>query len=178
MNIIMLVLSIIQLVITYMLAKLVADFLNKFRVGDKEIDNKRLASGDNAPLFRALDIYGNTIKLTDNNGGYTLLFFSNNSCGICKQTLPRLVNYLDTENLRIIVIVSKVTDRKDWEYNNLIVIESNDVFENYYISIVPNVVILSPEMVVLSSTPLSSPNDIDVIIEDKIKPINRLSNIV
>ncbi|MFD2169220.1 TlpA family protein disulfide reductase [Tumebacillus lipolyticus] len=138
------VFMIAQMVVIYFLAKLVAGFLNRFRLIQPEVEYLKIGIGQQAPMFREKDQHGNLIKLSDLQGRPTMLLFVRESCNVCKRVLPELsVLATSMKSLRIIVITGTDADGPSFELpGGIHLLRSDEIFENYYIRKVPEYVLV------------------------------------
>ncbi|MFC4768171.1 TlpA family protein disulfide reductase [Effusibacillus consociatus] len=143
-NILLWIFMIIQLGIIFLLSKLIANFLNRFRLSQGKIEQLKLNIGDRAPLFREWDQNKNLVKLAENNGKNTLLVFTSAGCNICKEVLPQLP-LLSTSfpSLRIIVVSRDLNvELIKTLPPEIHFIGSEEIMENYFIQKVPTVVVI------------------------------------
>ncbi len=82
----------------------------------KELENKmelikKLALGQTAPGFEAVDMKGDTIKLRDIRSQTTLLVFWASWCPHCSETLPLLKKYYDPRHTGRLQIVAVSIDK-------------------------------------------------------------------
>ncbi len=56
----------------------------------------KLSLGETAPIFETVDVTGDSIRLDDFHGGYTLIHFWASWCGPCRKDNPELVKLYET----------------------------------------------------------------------------------
>ncbi len=132
---------IVQSIIIFYLSKYVASFLNSFRLLGGNAVALELPIGEKAPLFRERDQHYKEIKLSDNNGKYTLLFFAGRDCMYCKMIIPKLHIILKYIGMRIIVISQQQLDINT-EIPDINFIVSEELFESYRVKVVPMIFLI------------------------------------
>ncbi|MGG4449943.1 redoxin domain-containing protein [Brevibacillus sp. HB1.4B] len=141
----------IQLVIILFFSKLLVDFLNRFRLSGKTIEDTSLIVGDRAPLFREKDQTGNLVKLADNFGKKSVLLFISETCETCKDLIPYLSDItLINPYLKIFVIVSNYSKQKEYNIPDQIsLIRSENIVKQYYIRTVPTMIMVDEKGYIL-----------------------------
>lgn len=144
------ILMIIQLIFMYLLMKTIGQFLYRFRLSANGIEEQKLQIGEPSPLFRAKNQNGEIVRLADHKESMTLLVFASNTCSLCHQVvehkLPSIVTPYDIR----VLIISKDLFLPENELNipNVHVIESQEIFENYFVEITPYIILVNSENII------------------------------
>ena len=91
----------------------------------KELENrmeliKKLAIGQPAPDFEAIDYNGNSIRLANVNAEKTLLVFWASWCPHCEDILPGLKKYYDPDNTSKLEIIGISIDENEAEWKKAV----------------------------------------------------------
>lgn len=145
-NIILWVVVIIQTLFIFLLTKSITHFLKNLRI--EKTNSNLLAAGKKAPLFKETDNEGNLVKLSDFNNSFTLLFFADDICNMCKETFILIKNKIPP-SIRVIVIADENPELENLSnlvtHKNMYLIRSNDLSVNYQIKEVPTLFLLDKE---------------------------------
>lgn len=136
----------------FYLARMVGDFLNRFRISDGKLDKVTLHPGQPAPVFRVQNQHGEIVKLADFAGKHTLLLFKNATCGTCREVLSHIHRLPSVHpDLRVFLIDGTVTGSEvpadlppGMHY-----IQSEEIFQSYYVDGVPQAFLLDPTGTIL-----------------------------
>lgn len=140
---------IVQTVVIVLLAKLVAQFIQRFRTAAGKLE-EGLNYGDRAPLFRAKDQRGEPVLLRESQGKPTLLFFGKQTCDTCHEIAPQLGQLQRKHGLRIIAITGQETAGTPLNIpDGIPLIRSDEIRENFKVSKMPTVVLVDSDGVVL-----------------------------
>ncbi|ARU60698.1 hypothetical protein CBW65_06070 [Tumebacillus avium] len=141
-NIALWVVVIVQCIIIYFLARMTAEFMNRFRITGQQIENATLKVGEKAPSFREQNQDGDMIRLAEPNTAYTLLMFVSGTCSICDAILPKLHELQKVYDLRTIT-VSKASLSFDKPLNPATHhVKSDELFQSYMVQAVPTVFLI------------------------------------
>ncbi|TRY23344.1 redoxin domain-containing protein [Brevibacillus sp. LEMMJ03] len=146
-NIALWVIVIVQLMIIYFFSKILIEFLNRFRLSGKRLEEATLAVGDKAPLFRERDQVGKVVNLSDNFGKKAVILFLSETCDSCKDIFSNLsIIQLKNPNQKIYVIVSNYSKGKQYDIPDQIsLIRSDNIVKQYLIKTVPTMVIVDEQ---------------------------------
>lgn len=139
--IVTLVLVLIQLLLIYMLARLIGQFLTKIKsVGG--ISLTELQIGEQVPLFREWSSHGRKVILRELfSHRKVLLLFINTTCHTCKSILPDLKKVVENWDIHIVVInTDKHSNDEEIQAmlpSDIEYIRSVDIMEAYGVTKVP-----------------------------------------
>lgn len=143
-HILLWVLAVIQLVLFFILVKLVVDFLNKFQSIDGSINMKALLVGDTAPDFTEKDQSGLSISISKpEHYSKTFLIFAKSTCSSCHIALEKIIE-ANVKQSRLIV-VSSTEFYKDASNNMPMVhfITSNAIINKYHVHQYPQIYVIN-----------------------------------
>jgi thioredoxin-related protein len=135
-----------MLFINFYLSKYVVNFLNRFRITGSHATKLDLSPGDTAPLFREKNQNKDEVKLVDNEGKDTILIFVKKDCSYCKEIISGLSLITKHIDNRIIIISREKIEYMLSDNKNIHFIISNEIFDNYFISSVPALIIVDPKL--------------------------------
>ncbi|MCY9582470.1 TlpA family protein disulfide reductase [Paenibacillus alvei] len=160
--IVTLLLVLIQLLLIFMLARFIGQFLTKIKsVGG--ISFTELQIGEQVPLFREWGSQGRKVILRELlSHRKVLLLFINTTCQTCKSILPDLERVVENWDIHIVVIN---TDKQsnDEEIQAMLpsgieYIRSVDIMDTYGVSKVPYAFLVNQNGILESHQSLMSPN--------------------
>lgn len=163
-NIILWIVVIVQTLFIFLLTKSITHFLNNLRI--EKTNSNLLTVGKKAPLFKEVDEKGSLIKLSDFNDSFTLLFFADDVCNICKETFALIKNKIP-DSMRLVIIADENPGIESLSTlvseNNMSLIRSNDIPINYQINEVPTLFLLDKYHVIKE---IYSHNEVQELIKD------------
>ncbi|MBH0173769.1 hypothetical protein IHV09_09375 [Fictibacillus sp. 23RED33] len=133
------VIVICQFFVIFYLTRILSQFLTRFRTTGQKVEEMSLQVGTSAPLFRAKDSRGNTVKIHDYIGRDVLLLFSNPSCSTCESLLEKASSL---EVPTFIISPERYSDERIKRYPQFIFLYDPNLLENYYIQKVPTLVVV------------------------------------
>ncbi|NGP58479.1 redoxin domain-containing protein [Paenibacillus thiaminolyticus] len=160
--IITLVLVLIQLLLIFMLARLIGQFLAKIKsVGG--ISLTELQIGEQVPLFREWGSQGRKVILRELlSHRKVLLLFISTTCQTCKSILPDLQRVVENWDIHIVVInTDKQSNDEEIEVmlpSGIDYIRSVDIMDAYGVSKVPYVFLVNQNGILESHHSLMSAN--------------------
>ncbi len=157
----------VQLVVIFMLTKLITQFLNRFRTDGSQVGQLTLKAGMKAPLFREEDQHGTMVKLAEHQGEHSLLLFTKQGCSICQELITHLPHVQQAHpNLRLLVISGESEEETQKQVPaGVHHLRSRFVMSNYHIEKVPAAVLINPEGQILANETLSNANQLLNIIK-------------
>lgn len=135
----------------FYLARMVGEFLNRFRVADGKLDSVRLERGQSAPPFREKNHRGEVVRLSDHDGRLTMLLFKSQSCNTCRDITANLHHLGEAYPDLHILIVDRAAG-EEWERPlapQIHLLLSDDIFKSYYVETVPHLFLIDPNGVIL-----------------------------
>lgn len=145
-NIVLWGVVIVQTLFIFLLTKSITHFLNNFRM--EKTSSNSLTVGQKAPLFKEVDERGQLIKLSDFNNSFTLLFFADDLCNMCKETFS-LIKGKIPQSTRVLIIADENPKIETLSTlineSNMFLIRSNDISINYQIKEVPTLFLLDTD---------------------------------
>ncbi len=172
-NALLWVFMIFQFICFIMLAKLVANFLNRFRISNTSVAPVKLHVGVQAPLFRETDQNGQIVALSETEGKPTLLLFTDDSCSICKQLIPTLPTLKEHTDIRIIVIAH---ERKDAQIKDIPdgvhFLRSDQIIEDYLFPGAPAMILVDHKRYIISNEIVNSSHQLEVFLRHSLKSTN------
>lgn len=171
------IITIFQMVLILLLCRLVAQFLNKFRLNTGEYIREvpSIKPGMEAPMFRDLDQQGQLFRLSDLIGKQVLLLFIDEKCKKCQDIVCELGSISAKQTGVSFIIISNSTQSPvimTGLKENVIYINSDEVISNYYIRKFPSIVVINSLGIVIHTEEIDKANDIVSILEryeDKLK---------
>lgn len=160
--IITLLLVLIQLLLIFMLARLIGQFLAKIKsVGG--ISLTELQVGEQVPLFREWGLQGRKVALRELlSHRKVLLLFISTTCQTCKSILPDLKRMVENWDIHIVVInTDKQSNDEEIQAtlpSGIEYIRSVDIMEAYGVSKVPYAFLVNQNGILESHHSLMSPN--------------------
>ncbi|OUA87632.1 TlpA family protein disulfide reductase [Bacillus thuringiensis] len=165
-----LIIVILELVIIFLLARLVGNLINTIR-NSKEIHSNSIPIGSTAPSFKAIDQNGKLIN-TQNlfSSKRTIIFFVNSTCSTCKNILKYLKTIKCNSNFNLLIINTdeKNNDLQIIELINedYIYIRNEHIGTQYNIYTVPQIVIISEKSKIKFQQGLKENGELIEIIND------------
>ena len=138
-NFLLWVVILIQSIILVAFIRLVVQFLNRFRISDKQVEVATLSIGGPAPVFRERNQNGVVIELNNQQTEQTLLVFTSDTCGTCKVVIPELQHTRKHyPNVRVIVVSNPIYYEKGIEIpEGIHLIRSDEIMNKYHVHVVP-----------------------------------------
>ncbi|MEJ8548724.1 hypothetical protein [Brevibacillus borstelensis] len=161
-NLLLWVVVFVQTIILFFFIRLVVQFLNRFRVNDKQVTAATLTIGEKAPVFREKDQHGEVVQATEDVEKQTFMLFTNDTCGTCKAIIPELPHILqDYPDVRVIVVSNPIYYEKGLEVPSAIhLVRSNDLINKFLIQIVPTAVLIDHDGIIRAIRQVTSIQDI------------------
>lgn len=145
-NIILWVAIILLTTLFFSLAKFVATFLNNFRLSldNTKLQRVTLQAGEQAPDLHLVDQNKNPITLNDFGNKSTLLLFTSERCGVCKELYNHLWKTIPSlSSLQFIVIQNTINSEIPNIPNEIVFTQSEDAFRKYFIEKVPELYLIN-----------------------------------
>lgn len=145
---------IFQLFYMYYMAKVVGEFMNRFKFSADKFRNS-FQPGDRAPFFRMKDNNHSIVKLNDEIKTQSILLFTSNSCDTCKEILENINTVTKfTSNYRLIVFGERLPTND--KMTNVHFVENRNIMELYEISSVPYLIITNDANRILKASNVNS----------------------
>ncbi|MCM3324817.1 TlpA family protein disulfide reductase [Cytobacillus kochii] len=149
---IVLLILLIELYVIYFLFNFIKKFLGEIR-GIKNIQFSSIYVGDEAPMFREMDLNNNIVALKDELDNYdVVLLFASSSCNTCIKIIDdfsKLVEGVNPEKTLIIVNNEKEKTRLQKFHNgNIYQINSPKLFTMYKITRTPSFIVVNKDGII------------------------------
>ncbi|WP_197255888.1 TlpA family protein disulfide reductase [Paenibacillus dendritiformis] len=160
--IVTLMLVLIQLLLIYMLARLIGQFLAKIKsVGGISLTDLQI--GEQVPLFREWGSHGRKVILRELfSQRKVMLLFINTTCQTCKSILPDLKRAVENWDIHIVVInTDKQSDDEEIQAmlaSGIDYIRSADIMEAYGVTKVPYAFVVNQNGILESHRSLMNSN--------------------
>ncbi|MFD2171481.1 TlpA family protein disulfide reductase [Tumebacillus lipolyticus] len=150
-NIVLWICMIALIACFFYLARMVGDFLNRFRIKDGKLDRTTLKVGQQSPFFRLIDQRGEMVRLPAPENRYTAILFKNSSCGTCLDITTKLAQLSDHYfSMRLVLIdEGEEPEAKAVLPEGISLSYSSDVFQSYFVDKVPMLFIIDPNGVIV-----------------------------
>lgn len=142
-NLILWAVVIIQGVLIYFLARMSAEFLQRFRISGKQVERVSLKIGEKAPLFREHNQHGEIVRLSESTNEYSLLLFMSDTCNICDGIIPRYNELSSLFDLRLFALAKGSLPFTKPVASDVHLIRSDEIFTNYMIQHVPTLFLIN-----------------------------------
>ena len=87
----------------------------------KKLDNfKKISIGKNAPEIEVPDPKGKIVKLSGIQSEYTLVIFYSSECGHCREMMPKVKQYYDSQKPKRVEIIAVSIDTSKTEWTKFI----------------------------------------------------------
>ena len=158
----LIVIVIIHSFFIYFLSKYVAEFLNSFRVSNREAVSEKLKIGEKVPLFREKDHLNRQVILSQHKNSNTLLVFAGESCFYCKNIVPELDKISHEFNLRVIVIAET---KINYKLTSTHILHSRTLFKDYKIKSVPSMLLVDDDSYLIAKLDVLEPKGLRILLE-------------
>ncbi|MCM3561169.1 peroxiredoxin family protein [Brevibacillus borstelensis] len=162
-NVLLWVVVFVQSIILLFFIRLVVQFLNRFRISDKQVEMASLSIGGSAPFFREKNQQGDIVELNDQQAEQTLLLFTNDHCGTCKAVISELQHARNQyPHVRIIVVANPIYYEKGMEIpEGIHLIRSEEIMQKYQIHIVPTAILVDENRMIRDIKQVKDYRDIE-----------------
>lgn len=167
-------LMLIQMAFLFYLTRLIVQFLNRFRLSDKQAVSLTLQIGQRAPDFREKDQHGAIIRPASGNHQESLLLFVQDTCSKCKGIVAQLeLLHKRFHRLRMIVIGGKIYYEKGLSApEGIHFIRSDELLADYYIRAVPTAFLLDASGDIVEMKQVAAISDLVEMLEEQINQVS------